>query len=289
MANHATEINMWLPPLLLQLLYNLRTLDLRNPQHFLDAQAEVILLNSIDSCAITQLRYIRISVDDPTLGHHCSLHDLNTIASIPSLKTVQVRGLEDTNHFSSFVESWAENSKLEKLIFEDSIINSRSMVAFLRNQPRPTHMSWEESELIDTIHIERVDAFWLGVALQLHNKDTLQELVITSPQHSCSRTRVLIGDISALHRIRTLEIYSEALFKTTSDDKAILPRSLRRLRIYADRSSTRLDLPRLFDYLSNLRSHGKKGLSHLRKLELVWVQDRLTYHLPISIDWLDQI
>lgn len=158
------------------------------------------------------------------------------------MRKVSLVGIEDEYRNAWMVRFLGKPSEVEHLEFSSCLIPDKIMYNFLRGFPRLKTLKWEERVLPHAIgqmspweseNESRArgltDGFWLGVALQMHNKDTLESLQIkSSPPLIVSN---FIGDISGFLRLRYLEIDHGGLHSSEGIDKAILPKSLEELRV----------------------------------------------------------
>ena len=270
--DYDTQLNIYLLPLLVKLLSGLLTLDLVNPSRCFGDQVDIMIIKATEGITFRHVQRLNITIDELTTENRCSLYTLGSLAELPSLRTLMIKGMEHTyGFFMAYFTLKYYGSDLKNLIFKDSVIDSEAMKNFLGCFFQLKRLEWEEYMLNNRTQLfpGLTDAYQLGVALQQHNKDTLEELIITSPQNPRGRTRAFMRDISGLHKLLTLEVYPEALLKISRSEQAVLPKSLQRLRVnIPDGRAQSYDLV-LFEYLSRLVCGGPYGLPNLESLELV--------------------
>ena len=277
------QLGICLLPLLVNSLSGLLTLDVVNPSRCLGDQVDMMTIKATKSTTFPNVQRLNITIDEPATESSCSLYTLCRLAELPSLRILMVKGMEHTYGFLlAYSTLFYHGSGLNNLIFKDSIIDSKAMENFLGCFFQPKRLEWEEGALNNrTLSFPGLtDAYQLGLALQKHNKGTLEELIITSPQNPHARTRAFMRDISRLDKLRTLEVYPEALLKTWCGEQAVLPTSLQRLRVNISEGRSRSDNLALLEYLSRLVCADLAGLPNLESLELVitshghWLSDK---------------
>lgn len=157
------------------------------------------------------------------------------------------------------------------LSFQSCLFGDKTLYSFLRDFPRLRTLQLGAKALPHSTELRSssparglTDSFWLGAALQAHNKDTLEILKLWSATPLTGTN--FIGDISGLSKLRVLDIGVGGLFKLDDIDEALLPKSLEKLCIFCGNNVDQFKMAK--DYCKDLLKYGDEDFPSLTHIIL---------------------
>ena len=180
-----------------------------------------------------------VELDSGAQGETWTIATATRFSQFPSLRSLSVSRIDDSRQNLFDVNLEAVSSNVEHLRFESCTFGDKITYNFLRGFPKLRSLEWGNERLPQAAGLMPLiqtrglpDNFWLGAALQAHNKDTLETLKVRSTA-SITETD-FIGDIPGLSKLRDLEIGVGGLIDFPDIDEALLPKSLVELCIEFD-------------------------------------------------------